>query len=72
MLILCKRCAEMCLNILFQRIQHLFIDFQRNQHKPYIISVHSADFLQKYSLTAADPSARVKGMDYQVISLQIS
>ena len=58
MLILCKRCAEICLNILFQRIQHLFMDFQRNQHKPFIISAHSADFLQNYSLTAADPSTR--------------
>ena len=54
-----KRCAEMCLNILFQRIQHLFINFQRKQHKPYIISAHSADFLQKYRLTSADPSTRV-------------
>ena len=58
MLILCKRSVEFCLNIFFQRIQHLFIDFQRNQHKPYIISAHSADFLQKYPLTAADPRPR--------------
>ena len=59
MLILCKRCAEMCLNTFFQRIQHIFIDFKRNQRKPCIISAHLADFLQKYPLTAADPSTRV-------------
>ena len=60
MLILCKKCAEMCSNILFQRIQHLCIDFQ---HKPYIISADSADFLQNYRLTAADPSNQ-PGLNY--------
>ena len=58
MLILRKRCAEICLIILIQWIQYLFIDFQRNQHKHYIILAHSADFLQKYPLTAADHSTR--------------
>ena len=58
MLFLSKRRAEMCLNILFQRIQLLFIDFQRNQHEPYIISAQLADLLQKYPLAAADPSTR--------------
>ena len=53
-----KRCVEMCSNILLQRIQRLSINFQRNQHKPYIISAHSVNFLEKYPLTAADSSTR--------------
>ena len=44
----------------FQRIHHQILNFQRNQHKFYIISAHSADFLQKYPLTAADPYTRDK------------
>ena len=47
-----------CAEIFFQRIQHLFLDFQRNEHKLYITSAHSADFLQKYPLTAAEASTR--------------
>ena len=59
MLTLCKKCAERCWNIFFQRIHHQILNFQRIQHKSYIVSAHSADFLQKYPLTAADPSTRV-------------
>ena len=58
MLILCKKCAEVCWRILFQQIQYLFFNFQRNQRKSCIISAHLADFLHKYPLTAADPCTR--------------
>ena len=58
MLILCKKCAERCWNISFQRIRHQILNFQRIQHKSYIISAHSVDFLQNYPLAAADPSTR--------------
>ena len=53
---LCKKAAEIWWNILFKRIQRLFFNFQRNQHNSYKFLAHSADFLQKYPLTAADTS----------------
>ena len=57
-MILCKKCAEMSLNFFFSGFIKFFFNFQRNQHKPYLISAHSADFGHKNPLKAADPSTR--------------